>query len=180
MSRMRRTMADAVEHLKRDLAALDPGRASPALLDRVRVSAYGSELPLVQVAHVTAQPPRALLVTAHDPSLAPAIERAMAQANLGAMPSSDGARVRLELPPPTAERRTELARTAKDLAERARVAVRLARRDAVNELRRDAASGKITTARMNGRSKDAQAAADEHVGLVNDALTATLRALEQV
>lgn len=172
-----RRMSDAVEQARRRLAALRTGRASPDLIADLQVDAWGARMPLSQVAQVGVQQPRGLVITPHDPSLAGAIERAVAASDLGARPMSDGMRVRLELPAPTDEQRVRLARQARELAEQARVAIRLARRDAINELRRARAGDDISEAQLNGRSKRLQAACDEHVAQV-DALLA--RALEAV
>ncbi len=179
MGATRRRMAAAVEDARRRLAALRVGRASPDLVADIRVPAWGSELPLSQVAQVGAQPPRGLVITPHDPSLIPAIERAIGDSDLGARPQADGVRVRLELPAPTNERRAQLAKQAKDEAEQARVAVRLARRDAINELRRSRSADEISEAKLNGRSKDLQAMTDEHVAQVDELLATALAELTQ-
>lgn len=175
----RRRMEAAVEDARRRMAALRVGHASVDLVADVRVRAWGSELPLAQVAQLGAQPPRGLVVTPHDPSLVPAIERALADSDLGARPRVDGIRIRLELPAPTAERRVQLARQARELAEQARVAVRLARRDAVNELRRARAADEVSEARLNGRSRDLQATCDDHVARIDELLRVTLAAIEE-
>lgn len=148
------------------------GRASVDLVADLRVSAWGSELPLSQVAQLGTQPPRGLVVTPHDPSLLPAIERAIGDSDLGARPRVDGVRVRVELPAPTDERRSQLAKQAKDQAEQSRVAVRLARRDAINELRRMRAADEIGDGKLNGRSRDLQTMCDERITQI-DALLAT-------
>jgi ribosome recycling factor len=153
----RRRMADAVQDATRRLAALRAGRASVDLVADLRVPAWGSQLPLSQVAQVGTQPPRGLVVTPHDPSLLPAIERVLADSDLGARPQADGVRVRLQLPAPTDERRVQLVRQAREQAEQARVAIRLARRDAINELRRERAADQVSEAKLNGRSRDMQA-----------------------
>jgi len=172
-------MDAAVDDARRRLAALRVGRASPDLVADIRVSAWGSELPLTQVAQIGAQPPRGLIVTPHDPSLVAAIERAIGDSDLGARPRVDGNRIRIELPAPTDERRTQLARQAGDLAEQARVAIRLARRDAVNELRRSRAADEISEGKLNGRSKDLQALTDEHVAEIDALLAATQVAIRE-
>ena len=172
-------MDAAVDDARRRLAALRVGRASPDLVADIRVSAWGSELPLTQVAQIGAQPPRGLIVTPHDPSLVAVIERAIGDSDLGARPRVDGNRIRIELPAPTDERRTQLARQAGDLAEQARVAIRLARRDAVNELRRSRAADEISEGKLNGRSKDLQALTDEHVAEIDALLAATQVAIRE-
>jgi ribosome recycling factor len=172
-------MDAAVEDARRRLAALRGGRASIDMIADVRVSAWGSDLPLSQVAQLGMQPPRGLVVTPHDPSLLPAIERALGDGDLGARPRVDGVRVRLELPAPTDERRVQLARQAKDAAEQGRVAVRLARRDAVNELRRLRAADEVSEAKVNGRSRDLQAQCDEHVARIDELLELALAAIAE-
>lgn len=170
-------MDAAVEDARRRLAAMRVGRASIDLIADIQVRAWGSDLPLSQVAQLGAQPPRGLVVTPHDPSLLPAIERALGDSDLGARPRVDGARVRVELPAPTQERRVQLAKQAKDQAEQSRVGVRLARRDAINELRRMRAADEIGEGKLNGRSKDLQAMCDERIGAIDTLLATALAAI---
>jgi ribosome recycling factor len=172
-------MDAAVEDARRRLAALRAGRASVDLVADVRVSAWGSELPLAQVAQVGAQPPRGLVVTPHDPSLVAAVEKAIADSDLGARPRVDGQRIRIELPAPTDERRTQLARQAKEVAEEARVAVRLARRDCINEMKRERAADAISEAKLNGRSKDVQVWTDERIAAIDQLLATALTAIAE-
>lgn len=172
-------MDGAVEEARKRLSGLRAGRASVDLVAHLRVLAWGSELPLSQIAQVAAQPPRALVITAHDPSLVAAIERVLGDTDLGARPRVDGNRIRLELPAPTSERRQLLKKQARDCAEQARVAIRLARRDAVNELRRSRAADEISEGKLNGRSKDLQAMTDEHVARVDELLDMSLQAIEE-
>lgn len=175
----RRRMEASVEDARRRLASLRAGRATPELLATVRVDAWGSQLPIDQVAQVGVQPPRGLVVTPHDPSLVGAIERAIGDSDLGARPRVDGQRIRIEVPAPTAEQREQLAKRARDEAEAARVAVRLARRDCVNALRRQRADDAISEAKLNGRSKDVQAMTDEHVAQVDELLARALEAIAE-
>ena len=175
----RRRMDASVDDARRRLAALRVGRASVDLVADLRVAAWGSQMPLAQVAQLGTQPPRGIVVTPHDPSLVPAIERALGDSDLGARPRVDGQRIRLELPAPTDERRAQLGRQARELAEEARIAVRLARRDAINELRRRRAADEVSEGKLNGRSKDLQAMCDEHVAEVDELLARTLDALAE-
>lgn len=173
-SATRTRMDDAVDSLQRRLGALRTGRASVDMVAHLQVAAWGSRVPLAQVAQIGTQPPRGILVTAHDPSLVPAIERTLVDAELGASPRVDGPRLRIELAPPSAEGRERLRTTAKDEAEQARVAVRLARRDAINELRRRRAAAELSEARLNGRSKDIQTWTDERITRIDALLAAAL------
>lgn len=173
----RSRMVAAVDHARRELAALGAGRAQVGLVDAIPVRAWGSVVPLSQVAQVAVQPPRALVVTLHDPSLVPAAETALRDAGLGASPRVDGQRLRIELPAPTAERRVELSRRARTGAEVARVAIRTARADAVKLLRRDRAADRISEGQLRGRQRRLQDLVDEHVALIDAALAEALAAL---
>jgi ribosome recycling factor len=174
-----RQMDEAVEAARRRLAPLRAGRATPELLDNIRVAAYGNETPLPQLAQVAVQPPRGLVVTPYDPSLVGAVDKAINDSDLGARGSSDGMRIRIEMPQPTAENRQQLARRAKEEAEAGRVSIRMIRRDAVNLLKRQRASDEISDAKLNGRSKDIQALTDEHVAAIDEFLSITLAAIEE-
>ena len=171
-------MKAAVESTRRTLAGLQVGRAHPDLLDRIRVQAYDALHPLSSLAQVGVQQPRGLVITPHDPHVLGAIERALQASDLGVQPSNDGTRIRIELPPPSSERRHELARTARATAEQGRVAVRSARHAALHELRRQRASDRISEAQLRGRSKRLQPLTDDHVAQINALLANTLAALE--
>jgi ribosome recycling factor len=132
----------AEERMKKSLASLKDafgkirtGRAHTSLLDHVRVSCYGQEVPLRQVATVVASDARTLSVTLWDKTLVSATEKALLAANLGVTPVSAGTTLRIPLPPLTQERRLELVKLVRQEAEQARVAVRNVRRDALNRLK---------------------------------------------
>ncbi len=127
-------MDKAVAALEQDLRALRTGRASPALLDRIRVDYYGVPTPLTQLASVSAPEARMLLIKPWDPNTLSAIERAILESDLGLTPSNDGKVIRLVLPPLTEERRHELVRTVHKRVEEARVAIRNVRRDVLHDL----------------------------------------------
>lgn len=126
----REHMAKAVESLKRELATIRSGKASPSLLDTVRVDAYGQQLPLNQVAGVSAPEPRLIIVQPWDKSLIPAVEKAILTADLGLNPANDGTVVRIPLPPLNEERRRELVKIVHKVAEEARISVRHQRDEA--------------------------------------------------
>ncbi len=130
-----RRMESALETLKREFAGLRTGRASPGLLEPVRVEAYGSEMPLAQVGTIGVPEPRMITVQVWDRSLVGAVERAIRDAGLGLNPSSDGQLVRVPIPILTEERRTELAKAAGRYAEGSRVAVRGVRRDGMDQIK---------------------------------------------
>ncbi len=132
-----RRMTGAVESLKHDLGGLRTGRANTALLDPVVVEVYGSMMPLNQVATVSAPEPRMLSVQVWDRANITAVEKGIAHANLGLNPMIDGQTLRLPIPDLTEERRKELAKLAHQYAEKAKIAVRNVRRDAMEMLKED-------------------------------------------
>jgi ribosome recycling factor len=140
LSAAERRMRGAVESVKSNFATIRTGRANPTLLDRVEVEAYGSRMPLRSVASVGAPEPRLLTVTPFDPSTLKNIERAIRDSDIGLNPQNDGKIIRLPIPELTEERRRELIRVARHMAEEGRVSVRNIRRDEmkdVHELRKE-------------------------------------------
>ncbi|MSP30655.1 MAG: ribosome recycling factor [Acetobacteraceae bacterium] len=130
-----RRMDGAMETMRRDFVGLRTGRASPALLEPIKVEAYGSEMPITQVGTIGVPEPRMLTVQVWDRTLVGAVERAIRDAGLGLNPAADGQTVRVPIPILTEERRKELARTAHKYAEGARVAVRGVRRDGMEQIK---------------------------------------------
>ncbi len=134
-----RRMRGAVEAVKHNFATIRTGRANPTLLDRIEVDVYGSRMPLRSVASVGAPEPRLLTVTPFDPNSLKSIERALSDSDIGLNPQNDGRIIRLPIPELTEERRRELIRLARSMAEEGRVSVRNVRRDEmrdVHELRK--------------------------------------------
>ena len=161
MSSARRRMDDVLAAARTDLAALVPGRADPRSLENVPVEAYGARQPLHTLAGIGVGGPRELVVTPYDATTAGAIERAIRLADPSLNPQGGSSNIRVPLPEPSEERRTDLARRAKARAEQARVAMRLVRQDALNDLKRAERAGTITAAKRGGRTKDIQRATDE-------------------
>lgn len=128
-------MKKTIEALHTELAKLRTGRAHPSLLDQVRVSYYGNDVPLNQVASVTVGDARMLLVTPWEKTVTQAIEKAIMSADLGLNPATSGNVIRVPLPPLTEERRKEMVKLVKNEAEDARVSIRNARRDANTQLK---------------------------------------------
>jgi len=140
LSAAERRMQGAVESVRSNFATIRTGRANPTLLDRIDVEAYGSRMSLRSVANVGAPEPRLLTVTPFDPSTIKNIERAIRDSDIGLNPQNDGKIIRLPIPELTEERRRELIRVARHMAEEARVSVRNVRRDEmkdVHELRKE-------------------------------------------
>jgi ribosome recycling factor len=137
-------MRNAIDAVKREFSKLRAGKATPTLLEGVRVEAYGQTSPLNQVGTIGAPEPRLLVVQPWDKSLIGAIERAIRSSDLGLNPSNDGQVVRVPIPALTEERRKELVKIAKHHAEEGRVAIRNARRDANDALKKSLKDGKLT------------------------------------
>jgi ribosome recycling factor len=129
-------MHKALENTKHELATIRSGKATTSLLDTVRVEAYGQQLPLNQVASVSAPEPRLITVQPWDRSLIGAVEKAIQTSDLGLNPSNDGALIRVPLPPLTEERRKELVKVVHKLAEEGRIAIRHARTDAMAHVKK--------------------------------------------
>jgi ribosome recycling factor len=135
LQKARQRMDGAIEALRREFAGVRTGKASPALLDTVKVEAYGSHMPLNQVGTVSAPEARMLTVQPWDKSMLKAIEKALRESDLGLNPSNDGNIIRIPIPPLTEERRKEYVKLLHKLTEEARVAVRNVRRDANDEVK---------------------------------------------
>jgi ribosome recycling factor len=128
-------MAKSVESIRHEFGSVRTGRASPALLDRISVDYYGASTPLRQLATINAPEPRLLTIQPYDKSSIKAIERAILESDLGLTPSNDGNLIRLSVPELTEERRKQLVRVVRQIAEEGRVAVRNIRRDVMHDLR---------------------------------------------
>ncbi len=133
---LKRRMQGAITTLKQELSGLRTGRASAHLLDPVHVEAYGSPMPLSQVATVSVPEPRLLTVQVWDKTLVHAVEKAIVNANLGLSPASEGQTIRLRVPELNEERRRELVKLAHKYAEAAKVAIRHVRRDGMDVLKK--------------------------------------------
>ncbi len=130
------SMKKAVENTKRELATIRSGKATTSLLDTIRVDAYGQPMPLNQVGSVAAPEPRLLTVQPWDKGLIDAIERAIQSSELGLNPSNDGTIIRIPLPPLTEERRKELVKVVRKLAEEGKIAVRHGRTEAISRAKK--------------------------------------------
>lgn len=129
-------MKKTLESLKKELAAIRTGRATPALLDRVQVNYYGTMTPINQVANISIPDPRSLLIQPWEKTMVADIEKAIMKSDIGLTPNSDGTIIRLNLPQLTQERRAEFVKVAHKKAEEARVAIRNIRRDANDLLKK--------------------------------------------
>ncbi|MBE7211598.1 MAG: ribosome recycling factor [Gluconacetobacter diazotrophicus] len=175
-----RRMDGALETLRRDFAGLRSGRASPALLEPVRVEAYGGEVPLAQVGTIAVPEARMLTVQVWDRTLVGAVERAIRDAGLGLNPAADGQTVRVPIPMLTAERRTELAKAAGRYAENAKIAVRGVRRDGMDQVKGFEKKNEISEDEVKDWSDVVQKLTDGYVKRIDDALAEKDREIKQV
>ena len=164
-----RRMNGAVESLKGDLSGLRTGRANTSLLDPVQVEVYGSMMPLNQVATVSAPEPRMLSVQVWDKSNLIAVEKGIAHANLGLNPMIDGQTLRLPMPDLTEERRKELAKLAGQYAEKAKIAIRNVRRDAMESLKADEKKKEISEDERKRMEDEVQKLTDKYVAETDEA-----------
>lgn len=169
---LERRMAGAVEALRHDLGGLRTGRASTALLDRVTVEVYGANMPLNQVATVSAPEPRLLSVQVWDRSNVGLVEKAIRSAGLGLNPISDGNNLRLPIPDLTEDRRKELAKLAGQYAEKARIAARNVRRDGMDGLKTDEKKGVYSEDERKRHETEVQKVTDATIAEI-DAAAAT-------
>ena len=163
-------MAKAVENTKREFAGIRSGKASPTLLDTVRVDAYGQQMPLNQMATISAPEPRLLVVSPYDPSQVAGIEKALLASDLGLTPSNDGKVIRLPIPPLTEERRKELVRVTHKIAEEGRVAIRNIRHEANKKIQASRKTGAVSEDEMHRQLKEVQDLTDRHIKTIDEML----------
>jgi ribosome recycling factor len=176
---LQRRMHGAVEALRHDLGGLRTGRASTTLLDPVHVEVYGANMPLNQVATVSAPEPRLLSVQIWDRSNVNAVEKAIRNAGLGINPVVDGQNIRLPIPDLTEERRKELSKLAHQYAEKAKIAVRNVRRDGMDALKQDEKKHEISEDDRKRRETEVQKLTDEAIADVDSVLAAKDREILQ-
>ncbi len=134
-------MEESVEHLERELVKVRTGKASPAMLHGVMVNYYGSPTPINQTANVSTADSRTITIQPFDKSNLPNIEKAIFEANLGVTPQNDGQLIRINIPPLTEERRRQLAKVVKAEGEEAKISIRNARRDAMEQIKKEVKNG---------------------------------------
>ena len=175
-----RRMDSAMDTLKRDFGGLRTGRASPALLEPVKVEAYGTEMPITQVGTIGVPEPRMITVQVWDRALIGAVERAIRDSGLGLNPSADGQVVRVPIPQLTAERRAELAKAAGRYAEASRVAIRGVRRDGMDQIKTAEKKGEIGEDDMKNWWDRVQKRTDRTIKRFNETLTEKDKEIRQV
>jgi ribosome recycling factor len=165
-----RRMDRSVDATQHEFNSVRTGRASAALLDRIQVDYYGQQTPLKQLATINVPEPRLLTVQPFDPSSVKNIEKAIMESDLGLQPSNDGKIIRLPIPQLTEERRKELVKVVRHLAEEGRVAVRNVRRDVMHHLKELVDSGQVGADEEHRAEDRVQKLTDEHVHAIDDLL----------
>lgn len=163
-------MGKAVEHARKDFSSIRTGRAAPALVEKIPVDYYGSDVPLQQIAGFQVPEARMLIISPYDKSALGAIEKAIQQSDLGLNPSSDGHVIRLTFPQLTAERRKELVRVVKHMAEEGRVAIRNLRRSARHDLDGLAKEGDLPEDDISRATKELDRLTHAHEAEIDKAL----------
>jgi ribosome recycling factor len=175
-----RRMDGALETLRREFAGLRAGRASPGLLEPVRVEAYGTEMPISQVGTIAVPEARMLTVQVWDRSMVSAVERAIRDAGLGLNPASDGQLVRIPIPVLTAERRAELVKAAGRYAEGAKVAVRGVRRDGMDQIKAHEKKHELGEDEAKHWHDEVQKLTDQYIKRIDEAFAEKERDVRQV
>lgn len=167
---IQRRMDGALEVLKKEFGGLRTGRASTALLDPIHVDAYGSNVPLNQVAGVSVPEPRMIIVQVWDRGVVKAVDKAIRESGLGLNPQTEGQTIRLPLPELTQDRRKELSKIAHKYAEAAKISVRNVRRDGMDGLKKAEKDGDITEDDHRRLSNEVQSKTDEHIKKIDEML----------
>ncbi|MBP1856689.1 ribosome recycling factor [Rhizobium herbae] len=180
LSDLKRRMDGAINAFKSDVASLRTGRASANVLDPVMVEAYGSRVPLNQVANITVPEARMLGVSIWDKSMVNAVDRAIRESNLGLNPIVDGQNLRIPLPELNEERRKSLVKVAHDYSEKAKVAVRNVRRDGMDSLKKAEKDGDIGQDVSRSQSEKVQKMTDEMISDIDRLLAEKEKEIMQV
>ncbi|MBV9660847.1 MAG: ribosome recycling factor [Acidimicrobiales bacterium] len=158
----RAKMAKAVEHTRSEFASIRTGRAAPALVEKLRVEYYGSEVPMQQLAGIQVPEAKLMVITPYDKGSLKSIEKAIMNSDLGVNPNNDGSVIRLSFPPLTEERRREMVKVAHHKAEEGRVSVRNVRRSARKDLEALEKDGEISSDELDRAEKDLERVTHEY------------------
>ncbi len=173
-------MHKSVESTRHEFSSVRTGRASPALLDRVEVDYYGTRTPLKQLAGISASEARLLTVTPYDKSSIKAIEKGIMESDVGLTPSNDGNLIRLTIPELTEERRKELVKVVRRIAEEGRVAIRNVRRDVMHDLRELKEEGEVGKDDEHRAEVELQKLTDSRISDLDSALSAKEKEILEV
>jgi ribosome recycling factor len=164
---MKQQMDAAVEAMRREFASVRTGKASPALLDTVRVEAYGAKVPLNQVANVSVPEARLLVVQPYDKSVIGEIEKAIMTADLGLNPSNDGNLIRVPIPPLSEERRKDMVKLLHKMAEEGRISIRHARQEANKEIKEREHDHDVSEDEARRQLDEVQTTTDEYIAKID-------------
>jgi len=173
-------MKKSLRSLKDDFNTLRTGRASPALFDKIRVDCYGQKTPLSQIATISVPEARLVVIQPWDKSLLGEIEKAIQMSELSVNPNNDGKVIRINIPPLSEERRKELVKVAKNMAEQCRISCRNIRRDAMDELKKALKNGDITEDQEKKYSDEIQKLTDRFMMEINKELEAKEKEIMEV
>lgn len=165
-------MEKGVEYMQHEFAAVRTGKASPALVENIDVEAYGSVMKLKQLALITTPEPRLLVIQPFDAGTTKDIERAIKESKIGINPAVDGKIIRLPVPSLSEERRKDLVKGIKQMAEEARVRVRSSRREGIDAIKKAEKEGKVTEDQLEAYEKEIQKLTDQWVKKIDDTLNA--------
>ncbi|HET6409661.1 MAG TPA: ribosome recycling factor [Chthoniobacteraceae bacterium] len=166
------SMEKAVDYMSHEFAAVRTGKASPALVENIDVEAYGSQMKLKQLALITTPEARLIVIQPFDAGTTSAIEKAIKESKIGINPNVDGKIIRLPIPALTEERRRDLVKGIKQMAEETRVRVRSARRDGIEGLKKAQKDGTLTEDELDRLEKEVQKLTDDFVKRVDESLVA--------
>jgi ribosome recycling factor len=165
-------MEKAAHYLQHEMSSVRTGKASPALVENIDVEAYGAQMKLKQLALISTPEPRLVVIQPFDVSTVQAIEKAIKESKIGINPNVDGKIIRLPIPALTEERRLQLVKSIKQMAEEARVRVRSARRDGLEGLKKAQKGGSITEDDLERYEKDVQKFTDDFVKKIDESVSA--------
>lgn len=177
---LQRRMDGALNVLKQEFGSLRTGRANASLLDPITVDAYGTPMPLNQLATITVPEPRTITVQVWDRSQVDAVDKAIRESGLGLNPIGEGQVLRIPIPELNEERRQEIAKQAAKYAEQARVAVRNVRRDGMEQLKRQEKAGEIGQDEQHTHGAEVQEITDTVINKIDEALSAKEEEIMQV
>jgi ribosome recycling factor len=165
-------MGKSIEAMKRDFATLRTGKVTTQIVDGIKVDYYGTPTPLNQVGNVVVQDATTIAINPWEKSMLPAIEKAIQEANIGVNPNNDGDFIKLFFPPMTVEQRQEIVKQAKQMAEKAKVAIRNVRKEANNKIKRLEHDKEISEDEMKRALDQVQKLTDEFIAKVDESLKA--------
>ena len=171
IAKMEKEVRKTIENLRQELASIRTGRASAALLEGIKVEYYGSQLALNQVGNISVPESRTIEIRPWDPVALPEIEKAILKSDLGVTPNNDGSLIRLTMPKLTENRRKDLVKTVKKLAETYKVSVRNSRRDTIEEIKKEEKNKSISEDIRKSAEHEVQKLTDVHINQIDEILS---------